>query len=139
VQFVTRKITRTVAAISLGLEQRLVLGDLEARRDWGWAPDYARALAAMAPLAGDYVVATGRSRSVRDFVAAAFAAAGIDDWEALVESDDRFRRPQDPQELVGDSTKLREATGWRPTRTFEEMVAAMVAADIAELGAGASS
>lgn len=131
--FVTRKITSTVAAISRGEIDRLTLGNLEARRDWGWAPDYVEAmvLAARADVPGDYVVATGRSHSVRDFVAAAFRGAGIDDWESLVDVDPALVRPADATELVGDATRARERLGWRPTVAFEEVVARMVEADLA--------
>ncbi len=132
-RFVTRKITSTVAAIARGDADELVLGNLDARRDWGWAPDYVDAMvrAARADEPSDYVVATGRAHSVRDFVAAAFAAAGITDWERLVRQDPAFFRPADPTELVGDATKAREVLGWAPTVGFEEIVARMVAADLA--------
>ena len=132
-RFVTRKITSTVAAIARGDADELVLGNLDARRDWGWAPDYVDAMvrAARADEPGDYVIATGRAHSVRDFVAAAFAAAGIDDWEPLVRQDAAFFRPADPSELVGDATRIRDELGWEPTVAFEEIVARMVAADMA--------
>jgi GDPmannose 4,6-dehydratase len=140
--FVTRKITRTVARISLGLETELVLGSLDARRDWGWAPDYALALAMVgaaatsdAAAANDYVIASGVSHTVRDFVAVAFAAAGIDDWEPYVKQDPRFRRPVDATELVGDSSRIRAALGWRPTVGFDELVGSMVRHDIELAGA----
>lgn len=131
--FVTRKITSTVAAIAQGRADELVLGNLDARRDWGWAPDYVDAMlrAARAQTPSDYVVATGRSHSVRDFVAAAFAAADISDWEHLVRQDAAFMRPADPVELCGDASHAREALGWEPTVAFEEIVARMVAADLA--------
>ncbi|WP_367650646.1 GDP-mannose 4,6-dehydratase [Nocardioides sp. zg-1308] len=131
-RFVTRKITSTVAAIARGEADELVLGNLDARRDWGWAPDYVDAMvrAARADEPADYVVATGRAHSVRDFVAAAFAAAGISDWERLVRQDAAFFRPADPTELVGDASKLRDELGWEPTVAFEELVARMVAADL---------
>ncbi len=132
-QFVTRKITATVAAIATGRSHELVLGNLDARRDWGWAPDHVDAMlrAARAPQARDYVVATGRSHSVRDFVAAAFARAGIDDWEPLVRVDPAFVRPTDATELVGDATRAREDLGWAPTVDFPELVGRMVDADLA--------
>ena len=132
-RFVTRKITSTVAAIARGDADELVLGNLDARRDWGWAPDYVDAMvrAARADEPDDYVIATGRAHSVRDFVAAAFAAAGIDDWEPLVRQDPAFFRPADPTELVGDATRIRDELGWEPTVAFEEIVARMVAADMA--------
>ena len=131
-RFVTRKITSTVAAIARGDADELVLGNLDARRDWGWAPDYVDAMvrAARADEPSDYVVATGRAHSVREFVAAAFAAAGVTDWEHLVRQDARFFRPADPTELVGDASRAREVLGWAPTVGFEEIVARMVAADL---------
>lgn len=131
-RFVTRKITSTVAAIARGDAGGLVLGNLDARRDWGWAPDYVDAMirAARADEPTDYVVATGRAHSVRDFVAAAFASAGIAEWEHLVRQDPAFFRPADPTELVGDATRAREVLGWAPTVAFEEIVARMVAADL---------
>jgi GDPmannose 4,6-dehydratase len=131
-RFVTRKITSTVAAIARGEAEELVLGSIDARRDWGWAPDYVDAMvrAARADEPADYVVATGRAHSVRDFVAAAFAAAGVGDWEPLVRQDAAFFRPVDPTELVGDASRARAVLGWEPTVAFEEIVARMVAADL---------
>ena len=131
-RFVTRKITSTVAAIARGDADELVLGNLDARRDWGWAPDYVDAMvrAARADEPSDYVVATGRAHSVREFVAAAFAAAGVTEWEHLVRQDPAFFRPADPTELVGDASKARDVLGWEPTVGFEEIVARMVAADL---------
>jgi GDPmannose 4,6-dehydratase len=133
--FVTRKITRGVAAIAAGRSDALTLGNLDVSRDWGWAPDYTRAmlLAAGAEEPGDYVVATGRVHSLRDLVAAAFAEAGISDWERYVRTDPRFVRPADAAVLVGDPARLRERLGWTPSVGFEEMVAAMVRADREEL------
>ena len=132
--FVTRKITSTVAAIARGDADHLTLGNIDARRDWGWAPDVVDAMvrAARADTPDDYVIATGRAHSVRDFVAAAFAAAGIAeaDWEPLVRQDAAFMRPADPSELVGDASLAREALGWQPTVAFEDIVARMVAADL---------
>ncbi|WP_307861849.1 GDP-mannose 4,6-dehydratase [Nocardioides sp. SYSU D00065] len=131
-RFVTRKITAGVAAIARGEADELVLGNLDARRDWGWAPDYVDAMvrAARADEPTDYVVATGRAHSVREFVAAAFAAVGIADWEPLVRQDAAYFRPADPTELVGDATRARTELGWAPTVDFEELVARMVAADL---------
>jgi GDPmannose 4,6-dehydratase len=130
--FVTRKITSTVAAIVDGRADRLTLGNLDARRDWGWAPDYVDALvrSARADVARDYVVATGVSHSVRDFAAAAFEHAGIDDWEGLLESEPALVRPADPTELVGDATLARKQLGWTPTVGFQELVGRMVEADL---------
>jgi GDPmannose 4,6-dehydratase len=130
--FVTRKITSTVAAIAAGRADHLVLGNLDARRDWGWAPDYVDAMvrSARQEAPGDYVVATGAAHAVRDFVEAAFAAAGIDEWQPLVRQDERFMRPADPVELVGDATRARERLGWAPTTTFADIVERMVRADL---------
>ena len=139
-RFVTRKITATVAAIARGEADELVLGNLDARRDWGWAPDYVDAMvrAARASEPADYVVATGRAHSVRDFVGAAFAAVDIaeSDWEPLVRSDPAFFRPADPTKLVGDASRARDVLGWEPTVAFEEIVARMVAADVRSGSAG---
>ena len=131
-QFVTRKITAGVAAIVRGGQQRIRLGNLDASRDWGWAPDYVDALvrAARAERAQDYVVATGESHSVADFAAAAFAHAGIDDWAAYVEVDPDLLRPADAVELRGDATRARTALGWEPTVGFKELVGRMVTADL---------
>ena len=128
-EFVTGRIARGVAAIAAGRAATLTLGDLAVRRDWGWAPDYVDAMvrAARADRPGDYVVATGESHSVRDFAEAAFAVAGIDDWEDLVRSDPSLVRPADARELVGDASRARDALGWEPTRGFAEVVEAMVA------------
>ncbi len=133
--FVTRKITSTVAAIAAGRADRLVLGNLDARRDWGWAPDYVDALvrAARTEQPQDFVVATGESHSVRDFAAAAFARAGITDWADLVSSDPALMRPVDAVELRGDATRAREVLGWAPTVGFADLVARMVDADLAHL------
>lgn len=130
--FVTRKITSTVAGIVAGTETELRVGNLDARRDWGWAPDHVDAMVRMAaaPAADDYVVATGQGHSVRDFVAAAFTAAGVADWQDLVHVDPRFVRPVDAVDLVGDPTRIRQALGWAPTVGFDEVVARMVRADL---------
>jgi GDPmannose 4,6-dehydratase len=131
-KFVTRKITSTVAAIARGRADRLVMGNLDVRRDWGWAPDYVDAMvrAARADTPRDYVVATGESHSVGEFVAAAFAEAGIEDWQPLVHTDPAFVRPADATDLVGDSSLARAMLGWSPTVRFTEVVARMVAADL---------
>lgn len=131
--FVTRKITVAAARIAAGLQDQVALGNLEPRRDWGWAPDYVAAmvLAARADTPRDYVIATGVSHSVRDFVAAAFTAAGLDDWRDRVTLDPRFARPSDAPELVGDAGRARECLGWSPTVTFEDVVTRMVEHDLA--------
>ncbi len=134
-RFVTRKITATVAAIARGRADRLVLGNLDARRDWGWAPDYVDAMlrAARAPEPADYVVATGVGHSVRDFVAAAFTRAGVSDWGRYVESDPALFRPADATDLTGDPSRAERELGWSPTVTFEELVGRMVDHDLALL------
>jgi GDPmannose 4,6-dehydratase len=131
--FVTRKITSTVAAIAHGKADRLSLGNLDARRDWGWAPDYVDALvrAARADVPRDFVIATGVSHSVRDFAAAAFHHAGIDDWKGLVDTDPGLVRPADATDLSGDASRARVDLGWAPTVGFEEVVGRMVDADLA--------
>jgi GDPmannose 4,6-dehydratase len=131
--FVTRKITSTVAQIARGRADELVLGDLTARRDWGWAPDYVDALIRIASHehADDFVIATGESHTVSDFVDAAFRAAGIDDVARFVRTDPSFLRPVESPELVGDSSKARRELGWAPTRLFDGVVSAMVEHDLA--------
>jgi GDPmannose 4,6-dehydratase len=138
--FVTRKITRGAARIALGLQDELVLGNLDARRDWGWAPDYVDAMvrAVRHEVPDDYVVATGEAHSVRDFVAAAFARAGVQDWHDRVRVDERFVRPADATLQVGDARKAREQLGWEPTVSFEELVGRMVDADLEEQRAAQS-
>ncbi|MFV0463456.1 MAG: GDP-mannose 4,6-dehydratase [Nostocoides sp.] len=131
-QFVTRKITQGAALVAKGELNQLRLGNLDARRDWGWAPDYVDAMvrAAGHERADDYIVATGVSHSVRDFVTAAFSAAGIEDWERHVVVDPAFFRPADAGELRGDPTRIETTLGWRRTRSFAQIVAAMVNADL---------
>ena len=131
--FVTRKITSTVAAIARGRADRLTLGNLDVRRDWGWAPDYVDAMvrAARADTPRDYVVATGVSHSVRDFVDVAFRHAGITDWVPLVDTDPALVRPADATDLAGDATRARRDLGWEPRVAFAEVVARMVDADLA--------
>jgi GDPmannose 4,6-dehydratase len=130
--FVTRKITRTVARIARGESVRLRLGNLEARRDWGFAGDYAQALQLIAqyPAAEDFVVASGESHTVADFVTAAFRRIGVTDWSALVDVDPRLQRRVDPPDQRGDSTKIRNKLGWHPSKNFEELVNEMVDADL---------
>lgn len=135
--FVTRKITREVARIARGEATTLMLGNLEARRDWGWAPDYVDAMvrAVRHERADDFVVATGVSSSVSDFVRIAFARVGIQDWQDHVELDAQFARPVDALELVGDASKARRELAWQPTVPFEEIVHRMVDHDVAALEA----
>ncbi|TFD21989.1 MULTISPECIES: GDP-mannose 4,6-dehydratase [unclassified Cryobacterium] len=130
--FVTRKITAGAAEIVAGKSDRLMLGNLDVKRDWGWAPDYVDALtrAAAAPEPADYVIATGVAHSVREFVAAAFNAVGIPDWESYVGTDARFVRPADAHEMRGDSSKALSVLGWSPTVDFTEVVALMTRHDL---------
>ena len=132
--FVTRKITRAVARIKLGLQQKLYLGSLEPRRDWGYAPDYVRAMWLMLQTEqpGDYAVGTGAMHSVREFAELAFAHAGLD-WRACVEVDPRYFRPAEVDVLCADASKARRVLGWEPTVTFEELVRLMVDADLAQI------
>lgn len=130
-KFVTRKITAGAAAIAAGRQDTLSLGNLDAVRDWGWAPDYVDAIEqiALASAPDDFVVATGVSHTVRDFVAAAFKAAGIHDWERHVDVDSTFARPSDASEMRGDISKISSSLGWKPTMEFEQLVATMVRHD----------
>ena len=133
-EFVTRKVTHAAAAIKLGLQHELVLGDLDATRDWGYAPDFVDAMwrTLQQDQGDDYVIATGRSRSVRELVEAAFDCVGLDPWRH-VRVDESLVRPPDPVPLVGDATRARERLGWEPATSFGEMVSAMVEADVAAL------
>jgi GDPmannose 4,6-dehydratase len=131
-EFVTRKISYGVARIKLGVDRELRLGNLEARRDWGFAGDYVRAMRLMLrqPEPGDYVVATGETHSVRDFCEAAFAVVGLE-WENFVVVDPTFYRPAEVDLLVGDASRARGELGWAPNIGFGELVAMMVEADVA--------
>jgi GDPmannose 4,6-dehydratase len=130
-EFVTRKITNGVARIKLGIQQQLTLGNLSARRDWGFAGDYVRAMHLMlqqnAPK--DYVIATGETHSVEEFCELAFAHAGLD-WHDHVVTDPRFLRPAEVDLLIGDASRARDQLGWTTTTTFPEVVAMMVDADL---------
>lgn len=130
--FVTRKITAAAARISLGLQDRLELGNLAARRDWGWAPDYVEALRLIAAAGhpDDFVIATGVAHSVEDFVRTAFARAGIADWRSHVELSDALLRTGDAPQQLGDASRASEVLGWTPTVTFEEIVDRMVDNDL---------
>jgi GDPmannose 4,6-dehydratase len=132
--FVTRKITRAVARIKLNVQQKLFLGNLEARRDWGYAPDYVRAMWLMLQqeMPGDFVIGTGEAHSVREFVELAFATAGLD-WHKYVEIDPRYFRPAEADYLCADASKAEKALDWKPTVTFTELVRIMVEADTKEL------
>jgi GDPmannose 4,6-dehydratase len=130
-EFVTRKVSHGVARIKAGLDQTLSLGDLEPRRDWGYAPDYVRAMWLMLQQdePGDYVVASGQTHSVRDLCEAAFGHVGLD-WRQHVVVDERFLRPAEVDVLVGDASKAKAELGWLPEVDFDGLVAMMVDADL---------
>lgn len=133
-EFVTRKITHGVARIKCGLDQELRLGNLDARRDWGHASDFVRAMWMMLQQdePDDYVIATGTSRTIGEFCAVAFAHAGLD-WRQYVVVDERFLRPAEVHTLLGDAAKAREKLGWEPEVGFEEMVQQMVDSDLEQV------
>lgn len=130
-EFVTRKVTHQVAKIKCGMATKLMMGNLEAKRDWGFAGDYVRAMWMMLqqPQAEDYVLATGKTHSVRELLETAFDAAGLD-WKKYVEIDPKLIRPAEVDVLCGDATKAREKLGWEPEVTFEELISLMVRADL---------
>jgi GDPmannose 4,6-dehydratase len=131
-EFVPRKITSSVARIALGLQQELALGNLEARRDWGFAGDYVEAMWLMLQQdePDDYVISTDETHAVRELVDIAFRHVGIDDWERHVTVDPRFYRPAEVDLLIGDSSKARARLGWQPNVSFEQLVRMMVDADL---------
>jgi GDPmannose 4,6-dehydratase len=133
--FVTRKITRGIAAILAGRETKLYLGNLDARRDWGYAPEYVEAMWLMLqqPEPDDFVIATGEMHSVREFVHEAFALVGLE-WQQHVEIDARYFRPTEVDELRGDASKARTMIGWEPKTTFHALVRLMLEADLLEAG-----
>jgi len=132
---VTRKVSHAVARIARGLDDKLMLGDLEPQRDWGFAGDYVRAMWLMLQRdePGDFVVATGETHSVRELCELAFSHAGLDYSEHVVARDERYMRPAEVDLLVGDATKAREELGWELEVGFPELVAMMVDADLALL------
>jgi GDPmannose 4,6-dehydratase len=134
--FVTRKIARAVARIARGLDADLVLGNLESRRDWGRAQDYVQAMWLMLqhPTPDDYVVATGQTHSVREFVEAAFAVVDLP-WKEHVKHDPSFDRPAEPARLVGCADKIAKTLGWKPTGTFPQLVREMVEAELKQVEA----
>lgn len=134
-RFVTGKIAASVARIARGAQDRLVLGSLEVRRDWGWAPDVVDALQRMVRHASpdDYVIGTGVTHSVLDFALAAFSAAGIDDGESLIDVDPALVRPIDPGQQCADSAKAHAILGWRTTVPFADIVRRMVSARLSDL------
>jgi GDPmannose 4,6-dehydratase len=129
--FVTRKITRALAHIQAGLQDKLYLGNLEAKRDWGYAKEYVEAMWLMLQQdqPDDYVVATGETHSIREFLDLAFAHAGLS-WEKYVEIDPRYYRPAEVDLLMGDASKARRQLGWEPKTKFADLVKLMVEADI---------
>jgi GDPmannose 4,6-dehydratase len=131
---VTRKVTQAVARISLGLQDQIALGNLDAKRDWGFAGDYVEAMWLMLQQdeADDYVVATGETHSIRELLDVAFRHVGIDDWADKVVQDPRFFRPAEVDLLIGDPSKAREKLGWTPKVGFEDLVRMMVDNDLAE-------
>jgi GDPmannose 4,6-dehydratase len=136
--FVSRKVTRGVAAIAAGKAKKLRLGNLDARRDWGHARDYVEAMWLMLQQKepDDYVIASGVDRSVRDLVQVAFDLVGLD-WEKYVEVDQAYMRPADVPQLRGDPSKARARLGWQPRTSFEEMIREMVEHDLGALGVDA--
>ncbi|WP_370894792.1 GDP-mannose 4,6-dehydratase [Janibacter sp. GXQ6167] len=133
-EFVTRKVTTAVARIALGLQETIAMGNLDAKRDWGYAGDYVEAMWRMLQQdeADDYVIATGETHSIRDLLDVAFRHVGIDDWSQRVVQDPRFMRPAEVDLLIGDASKARERLGWAPTVDFAELVQMMVDSDLAE-------
>lgn len=133
--FVTRKITRGLARWLAGFEKKIYLGNLDAKRDWGYAKDYVEAMWLMLqqPKADDYVIATGETHSVREFLDLAFACIGRD-WKDVVEIDSRYFRPTEVDLLLGDASKAQRVLGWKPKTSFRELVQIMVHADLDQLG-----
>ena len=133
--FVTRKITRAVARIVAGKQKKLYMGNLDAKRDWGYAKDYVRAMWLMLQQtqADDYVISTGETHSVREFLDLAFGHVNLD-WQKYVEFDERYLRPTEVDLLIGDCTKAKQKLGWSLSVTFEQLVAIMVEADLKALG-----
>ena len=136
IEFVTRKITDGVAKIHLGLQDKIILGNLDTKRDWGYSPDYVESMWMMLQQdkPQDYVIATGKVHSLEEFLDMAFQHIGIIDWIKYVGQDERYMRPADVFFLAGDSSKAKEVLGWKPKTTFEDMVSKMVANDIRRLG-----
>ncbi len=132
IEFVTRKISDGVARIFHGLESHITLGNLDSKRDWGYAPDYVEAMWLMLQqeTPDDYVIATGETHSIRDFLDCAFRVVGISDWKEKIKQDPRFMRPAEVDVLRGDYAKARDALGWLPKTRFEELVEKMVKNDI---------
>tara|TARA_B100000214_G_C23965042_1_gene627278 strand:- start:1618 stop:2577 length:960 start_codon:yes stop_codon:yes gene_type:complete len=132
IEFVTRKITDGVAKIHLGLQDKIMLGNLDTKRDWGYAPDYVEAMWLMLQQdkPNDYVIATGEVHTLGDFLEVAFKHVGINNWESYVEQDPRYMRPADVFYLAGNSDKAQKELGWKPRTSFNEMIHKMVDNDI---------
>ena len=128
------KVTTAVARISLGLQEQVSLGNLEAQRDWGYAGDYVKAMWLMLQqeAGDDYVISTGETHSIRELLDVAFRHVGIDDWEPRVVQDPRFFRPAEVDLLVGDASKARKVLGWEPEVDFQGLVTMMVDSDLEE-------
>jgi len=133
-EFVTRKVSQAVARIHLGLQDSLTLGNLDARRDWGFAGDYVEAMWLMLQqdAADDYVIATGETHTISALLDTAFSSVGIPDWSSLVRQDPQFMRPAEVDLLIGDSSKARKTLGWAPKVNFTQLVTMMVESDVAE-------
>ena len=134
IEFVTRKVSTAVARITLGKQDSLTMGNLDASRDWGYAGDYVEAMWRMLqqPTADDYVIATGKTHTIRDLLDVAFARIGISDWSSHVSYDKKYERPAEVDQLIGDAGKAKEVLGWEPTVAFKELIEMMVDSDIAE-------
>jgi GDPmannose 4,6-dehydratase len=131
-EFVTRKVTRAVARIALGLQETISLGNLDSSRDWGFAGDYVQAMWSMLQQdePDDYVVATGETHTIRELLDIAFTRIGIENWSDKVVQDPRFLRPAEVDLLIGDATKAKEKLGWRPSVNFTDLIEMMVDADL---------
>jgi len=132
--FVTRKITRAVAHIKLGLQDKLFMGNLDARRDWGYAKEYVEAMWLMLqqPEPDDYVIATNETHTIRECLEVAFGRVGLD-WQKYVEIDPRYYRPAEVELLIGDYSKAKRKMGWEPKTKFKDLIELMVDADLADL------
>ena len=136
VEFVTRKITNGIAKIKLGIEEYITLGNLDAKRDWGYAPDYVEAMWMMLQQdkPEDYVISTGKSHSIRDFLDIAFKYVGIDDWSSYVKKDPALMRPAEVDLLIGDSSKAEKNLGWKTKMELKDLVHRMLDNDLKQLG-----
>ena len=140
-EFVTRKVTNSMARIKLGLQERITLGNLDSSRDWGYAGDYVEAMWLMTqqPEPGDYVIAMGETHTNRELLDVAARVAGFDDWQPLVQQDERFMRPAEVDILTGNASKARKMLGWQPHVSFEELVQMMYENDLKEEQARAAA